>query len=71
VSAEEQTLKAGRYDDGARRQSSRSERKRGCYIYIPAEELLKAGIDLEGPPPLYRTWGRSRGTVLVRLYKER
>lgn len=42
---------------------------RGCYVYIPAEELVKAGIDPQGPPPLYRTWGSRRGSVLVRLYK--
>lgn len=42
----------------------------GCHIYIPAEELATAGIDPAGPPPAYRTWGTSRGGVMVRLYKE-
>lgn len=61
---------AGRYDDGARRRSTRAARQKGCSIYIPADELRKAGIDPEGPPPLYRTWGTRRGGVFVRLYKE-
>ena len=39
-------------------------------MYIPAEELAKAGIDPNGPVPFYRTWGTSRGGVMVRLYKE-
>jgi len=39
-------------------------------VYIPAEELEKAGIDPNGPPPFYRTWGTSRGGVLIRLYRE-
>lgn len=59
---------AGRYDSGARRRATRSGRKRGCYIYIPLEELLAAGIDPDGPPPDYRTWGDRRGSVIVRLY---
>lgn len=64
-------LKAGRYDANDRRQSARAGRERGCSIYIPAEELVKAGIDPKGPPPFYRTWGTRRGGVFVRLYKER
>lgn len=63
-------LPAGRHDAMQRRQATRKGRERGCSIYIPAEELLKAGIDPQGPPPFYRTWGSSRGSVLVRLYKE-
>jgi hypothetical protein len=39
-------------------------------VYIPAEELAKAGFDPNGPAPFYRTWGTSRGGVLVRLYRE-
>lgn len=48
----------------------RRGRERGCWVYIPAEELLKAGID--GPRPWYRTWGSSvRGArVTVNLYRE-
>lgn len=64
------TLPAGRYDGMARRQSKRSGRETGCWAYIPAEELLKAGIDPQGPAPFYRTWGSTRGSVLVRLYRQ-
>ncbi len=62
---------AGRYDDAARRLSKRRGRERGCWVYIPADELAKADWSPEGPPPFYRVWGRARGGVLVRLYKER
>ena len=45
---------------------------RGCYIYIPADELVKAGIDpYSGELPTYRVWGRRGGSVLVRLYGAR
>lgn len=54
----------------ARRQASRTQRERGCWVYIPAEELQKAGIDPHGDAPYYRTWGSRRGSVLVRLYRE-
>lgn len=64
-------MKNGRYDAMARRQSRRSGRERGCWIYIPAEELERVGTDPQGPPPHYRTWGTSRGGVMVRFYKER
>lgn len=60
----------GRYDAAARRQGKRSGRERGCWAYIPAQELSKAGIDPDGPAPFYRTWGTARGGVFVRLYKE-
>lgn len=63
-------LKPGRYDAFRRRRSKRQQRERGCWIYIPAEELLKAGISPAGPPPAYRLWGRQRGSLLVRLYRE-
>ncbi len=64
-------LKPGRYDTQERRQAKRSGRETGCWAYIPAEELERAGIDPAGPPPFYRTWGTARGGVFVRLYKER
>lgn len=62
-------MTAGRYDSGARRQSKRKQRERGCWVYVPAEELQKAGFDPQGPPPLYRTWGSKSGGVFVRLYR--
>ncbi len=59
-----------RYDAPARRRAQRRGRERGCWVFIPAEELSKASVDPTGPVPFYRTWGTARGTVLVRLYKE-
>jgi|GEM_PF-3888775 len=61
----------GRYDAMRRRQSKRAGREKGCWIYIPAEELRSAGIDPNGPAPFYRTWGARRGSLLARLYKAR
>jgi len=60
----------GQYDAARRRRSVRRGRERGCWVYIPLEELQRAGID--GPPPWYRTWGSSvRGArVTVNLYRE-
>lgn len=62
--------RAGRYDDAARRTAQRTGREKGCWVYIPRDELLKAGIDPDGTAPFYRVWGRERGSVLVRLYGE-
>lgn len=64
------SLPAGRYDAQARRQAQRQARQRGCLLYVPAEELLKAGWPLDAPPPFYRVWGSSRGGLFVRLYRE-
>jgi hypothetical protein len=61
---------AGRYDHAERRRSVRRGRERGCWVYIPAEELERTG-HASGPPPFYRLWGTARGGVLVRLYRER
>lgn len=64
-----------RYDSAARRQSVRKGRERGCWVYIPAEELRKAGVDVDGPPPFFRTSGYQRSksgrSVIVELYGER
>jgi hypothetical protein len=59
----------GRYDASLRRQSKRTGREKGVWVYIPAEELVAAGIDPNGPAPFYRTWGARRGSLLTRLYK--
>lgn len=58
-----------RYDAQAERQSVRRGRERGVWIFVPAAELRKADIDPLAPAPKYRVWGRSRGSVLVRLYR--
>ena len=62
---------AGRYDAHARRQSRRSGREKGVWIYVPAEELQAAGIDPNGPAPFYRTWAGTRGGLRARFYRER
>lgn len=62
---------AGRYDEAARRRTVRKGRERGCWVYVPAAELVKAGHDPAAPPPYCRVWGTRSGGVLVRLYRER
>lgn len=62
--------KAGRYDAGRRRRSVRRGREGGCWVYIPADELRAAGYRPGEDRPWYRLWGRGRGSVLIRLYRE-
>ncbi len=57
------------YDVARRRRSTRAQRQRGCFIYVPAEELERAGYTSAEPPPYYRVWGRKRGSVIVQLYR--
>ena len=59
-----------RYDEQERRQSLRRGKERGVWVFIPAAELRKAGVDPQDGPPRYRVWGRGRGSVLVRLYRK-
>ncbi|PYO40126.1 MAG: hypothetical protein DMD33_18755 [Gemmatimonadetes bacterium] len=59
-----------KYDAMARRRGQRRGRERGCWLYVPAEELRKAGYDPQGDPPFYRTWGTKTGGLLVRLYRD-
>jgi hypothetical protein len=58
------------YDAARRRRTVRRGRERGCWLYIAADELVKAGVDLDAPPPWYRVWGSRRGGLVVRLYAE-
>lgn len=61
-----------KYDAAARRASKRAGRERGCWLYIPADELEAAGFDpYSERPPFYRVWGTSRGGLFVRLYREK
>lgn len=57
------------YDPAIRRRTVRRGRERGCWLYIPADELVAAGFSLNDPPPWYRVWGTPRG-VMVRLYRK-
>lgn len=70
MSAPVSNLPAGKYDAGKRRRAQRAARQKGCSLYVPAEELSKAGWDPNGPPPFYRVWGSSQGGLFVRLYRE-
>ena len=66
-------LKAGRHDHALRRRATRFGRQKGCRVDIPAEALVRAGFDPDGPLPWYRTFGvadGNRGQVIVRLYRE-
>lgn len=59
----------GRHDAAEPRQSKRSGRERGCWTYIPGEQLVALGIDPDAPPPMYLTTASAnRGRkVFVRL----
>lgn len=56
------------YDQATRRRSVRKGRERGVWIFIPAEELVGAGVDPKADPPFYRLWHRKRA-ILVQLYE--
>lgn len=61
--------RSGGYDPARRRRGARAGRERGCWVYIPAAELRKAGVDVDaGRPPDYRVWGGPRGGVVVSFY---
>jgi hypothetical protein len=62
---------AGRHDTAERKCAKRSGRERGCWTYIAAEHLEKAGIDPNGPRPWYRIWAGERGRFIVTLYGEK
>jgi hypothetical protein len=62
---------SGRHDPAERRRGTRGQRRKGCFIYIPAEALEKAGYDPQGEPPYYRIWAAPRGRVVVQLYREK
>lgn len=59
----------GRYDPCLRRRAKRAGRERGCWIYIPAAELEKAGR-ADTWPLFYRVWGSKRGGLTLRLYAD-
>lgn len=67
--AETSRLPEGRHDHAMRRASKRSGRERGCWVYVPAVQLLRAGFGAETPPPFYRVWGSARGRLVIQLYR--
>jgi hypothetical protein len=60
----------GNYDHHRRRRTVRNGRERGCWVYIPAAELRKAGYLPSESVPWYRVWGGIRGGIRLRLYRE-
>lgn len=60
----------GRYDFARRRKGVRKGRERGCWVYVPKEELEKTGFDPQEDPPAYRLWASDRGRCVIQLYKE-
>lgn len=64
----------GSYDTVRRKRAKRSGREAGCWVYIAAEELERAGFDPRDEPPVYRAWGArhstNTGRVIVSLYRE-
>lgn len=64
-------VRNGRADPSARKRCTRGGRQRGCFIYIPGEQLAKAGFDPGADLPYYRLTCTRRGTLLVNLYHER
>lgn len=58
-------------DHGERVRATRSGRMRGCYIYIDAESLRKAGLDPEATPPFYRVWAGRGGRFVVSTYSDK
>ena len=59
------------HDHAERRQAKRSQREKGCWTYIDAKALIRAGYDPSGPAPYYRTWAGPRGRVAIQLYREK
>ncbi len=58
----------GRADHAQLKQSQRHGRDGGCRVYITMEQLAAAGIDPDGPAPLYRVWAGQRGRFIITLY---
>jgi hypothetical protein len=58
------------YDHAVRRQGVRKAREKGVWLYVPAQELAKAGFSPFEPPPFYRVWGSRRGGLTARFYRE-
>lgn len=59
------------HDPAKRRKAQRRGRERGCWVYLSAEQLVAAGIDVSSPPPYYRVWeAKGRPRFVVNLYRE-
>lgn len=58
------------YDPAARRRSVRTGRERGCWVYVPAEELELLGFAKGDPPPFYNLTALRRRSVALHFYAE-
>jgi len=59
------------YDPARRRRTVSRGRERGCWVYVPAEEIEKTSYGGQRPPPFYRLWARAGGrTIVVEFYAE-
>ena len=72
MTAQDALSRAGRYDHAERKRGVQKGRERGCWVYIAAVELAKAGFG--DTVPYYRTTGyqrsRNAGSVIVSLYRQ-
>ena len=71
VPTRDELLAAGlRHDPQRARQSVRQAGRKDVRISIAGEELRKAGIDPDGPPPKFRVWvdPKRKGSVQIRFY---
>ena len=57
------------YDHAIRRLAQRFGREKGLRVFIPAEELERAGYAAEEGAIYYRATGGKRGAILVQLYR--
>lgn len=58
------------YDSARRRKAIRRGTERGRWLYVPAEVLET--MDRAGDAPLYyRIWPGRRGSLAVRLYRDK
>ncbi len=59
------------YDPARRRRTVSRGRERGCWVYVPAEELQKLRDASDRPPPFYRLWALTGGrTIRVQFYAD-
>jgi len=70
VAAAQALASSGKHDPAARRRAQRRGREKGCWVYITASSLGRAGWTSTDPVPWYRIWGGSRGRYVVTLYRE-
>lgn len=57
-------------DPAGRHRGVRRGRERGCWVYVPAEQMRAAGVNVERgqPPPDYRVWAGRKRTTLIQFY---